>query len=93
VSQHVSGAMTQTARYDYGEFLNVMGFRIRKDLILGYAIGGPIPDKSEEKAWSINILTASGWNSSLPHSRSECEAAIERLDWIYDKDYRGGDKK
>ncbi len=73
---------------DLGEFINVMGFRVRKELVAAYRIGGPITDGEFEGLYTVNLMIQHGWNAAKPHTKEECEKEIERLDWIYKKDQK-----
>ena len=95
MSQHISGNMRSQQSQDFGEFVTVLGFRIRKEQIVVYMLGGPITkpfdplntEPPEEDKWSVNFMISNGWNSTRPHSKEECEAAIKMLDQMYAKEY------
>ena len=86
--EHITGNMATAHRQDNGEFIPILGMRVRKELILCYTVAGPIekPGDKDDGKFTLNFLMAQGWTASQPDSLEEVTKVFERLEWIYKKD-------
>lgn len=90
MSEHIHGHLGQTVIHDFGEFENIRGMRIRRDLIMAYFLAGPIEQEGPHHGkYTVNVMVSNGWNSTEPGTKEECQEMIDRLDWVYKKERRG----
>ncbi len=79
--EHITGNLGQSIRNDYGEFVTIGTFRVRKELIIVYA-NNLHPDHK-----GIFLILSGGTHTCSPIADDEeIKKTLERLDWIYKKD-------
>lgn len=83
--EHVSGNIGNTVIHDYGDFLTIKNFRIRKEQILTYASFSET--KEEKKSYWLSVWTAGiGHHISIQFdSIEDAESAAQKLDWEFKK--------
>ncbi len=87
MSQHISGEVGQSIRHDYGEFIHIGEFRLRKELITIYA-PNYITDDPKGRKFGI-LITVSGERYGLAiGTEEETKIELEKLDWIFKKESR-----
>ncbi len=87
MSDYISGSLGQSVSQDYGEFVTVGEFRLRKDLITIYA-PNLMKDDPEGRQFGI-LITVYGERYGLPiGTREETEIELQKLDWIFKKAQR-----
>lgn len=80
----MTGDVGQSVRQDYGEFIQIKSFRIRRDLILMY--GEHIsPDYTKFAVW-VHYHEGHHGFAIACDSKEEMQGLVQRLDWIFKKE-------
>lgn len=87
--EHVTGSIGQSVRQDYGEFISISYFRVRKELVTAYSLTAIGDD--DEKPFGIRLCVNHDIIGIPIGSREEAMIWLEKLDWIYKKDGRDND--
>lgn len=87
MSQHVSGHIGQSVSNEYGYFITIGGTRIRKSLIMAYAHGEAVDEKTNTLAYFVVVLIQGSWIKTKVQPLDDVTKEIEQLDWIFKKDY------
>jgi len=83
MSQHISGEVGNTIRQDNGEFITSGTLRIRKSLIVAYMQQHDLEKKEDV---GVKFLIGHGWiGADFDHDGTQKE--LQRLDWIFKKEY------
>lgn len=85
----MSGDIGQTVKQDFGDFVEIGGFRIRKELIVCYHVLDELSGDPFGRKHGVGIKTTHCGLGIPVASREEAETLVTRLDWIFAKDSNG----
>ena len=88
MSQHISGNVSSAVSQEYGEFMTIDNIRVRKSLIQAYSCGSTVNKEDNLKTYAVALLINNAWLGCSDHTdKKEVDTIVERLDWIFKKDY------
>jgi hypothetical protein len=83
-------SVDNVVKHDLGNFIEVGGFRIRKELIVCYHIVEEMKDDVFGRKFGVGIRLSVGPGIGIPiETREESEKLVAKLDWIFMKDKNG----
>lgn len=91
MSQHISGHVGQTVSHESGPFITVGRLRVRKAYINAYWPVANVKVSPDDQVGrpGYTIIFSGGPFVESCATQEEVDKELAKLDWIFEKDYRG----